>query len=91
VTESSCRQVNTTTVELPSAALRAQLAPKTLDAKTHTVELTWTTGQRVLRYSALDDEPVYGGVTSPAERVQRGLAPHGDERRSPQRSHYGSR
>jgi phage head maturation protease len=48
-----------TGVELPPAALRAQLAPKTVNPKTRTVELTWTTGQRVLRSSALDGEPYY--------------------------------
>ena len=51
--------VNTTTVELPPGSLRAQTAPKTVNPKARTVEVTWTTGQRVLRSSALDGELYY--------------------------------
>jgi hypothetical protein len=45
--------------------------PIAKDRLTRTVELTWTTGQRVLRYSALDGEPVYRGSLSSGARSER--------------------
>lgn len=59
------------THDLPPLAMRAAFAPATMDSERRTVQLTWTTGARVLR-GGFFSEPFYEQLSLDPKHVRMG-------------------